>query len=69
MKTPSPPQPQPQQEISVRLTGASSPSVTWIDGRKFHTYAGSSTYLLPCDEEEIDRLHLLHFMVRFAIQG
>jgi hypothetical protein len=68
MKTP-PPQQQPQKEISVRLTGSSSPSVTWIDGRKFHTYAGSSTYLLPCDEEEIDRLHLLHFMVRFAIQG
>lgn len=60
--------PQPQKEISVHLAPSSSPSVTWIDGRKFHTYAGS-TYLLPCDEEEIDRLHLLHFMVRFAIQG
>ncbi|KAI8079770.1 uncharacterized protein BX664DRAFT_341416 [Halteromyces radiatus] len=42
--------------------------VIWIEGRKFHTCAASS-YILPCDEEEIDRLHLLHFMVRFAIQG
>ncbi|KAL0080404.1 hypothetical protein J3Q64DRAFT_1701745 [Phycomyces blakesleeanus] len=40
----------------------------WIAGRKFHQTLGSS-YLLPCDEEEIDRLHLQHFMVRFAIQG
>jgi hypothetical protein len=28
-----------------------------------------SEYLYPCDEEEIDRLHVKHFMVRFAIQG
>ncbi|KAI8067609.1 S-adenosyl-L-methionine-dependent methyltransferase [Gongronella butleri] len=44
------------------------PEIIWIDGRKFF---GShvSSYVLPCDEEEIDRLHLLHFMVRFAIQG
>ncbi|KAI9010354.1 hypothetical protein CLU79DRAFT_722930 [Phycomyces nitens] len=40
----------------------------WIAGRKFHQTLGSS-YLLPCDEEEINRLHLQHFMVRFAIQG
>jgi hypothetical protein len=36
--------------------------------RKYHQVAGSS-YLLPCDDEEIDRLHLQHFMIRFAIQG
>ncbi|KAI8048770.1 S-adenosyl-L-methionine-dependent methyltransferase [Gilbertella persicaria] len=36
--------------------------------RKYHHIEGS-TYLLPCDEEEVDRLHLQHFMVRFAIQG
>lgn len=36
--------------------------------RKYHDVNGSH-YLLPCDEEEVDRLHLAHFMVRFAIQG
>lgn len=36
--------------------------------RKYHQVSGSN-YLLPCDDEEIDRLHLQHFMVRFAIQG
>ncbi|ORX50883.1 S-adenosyl-L-methionine-dependent methyltransferase [Hesseltinella vesiculosa] len=42
--------------------------VVWHSGRKFFADHVSS-YILPCDEEEIDRLHLLHFMVRFAIQG
>lgn len=37
-------------------------------GRRFHNVEGSE-YLYPCDEEEIDRLHVMHFMVRFAIQG
>lgn len=36
--------------------------------RKYHQVPGSN-YLLPCDDEEIDRLHLQHFMIRFAIQG
>ncbi|KAI8992429.1 hypothetical protein BDB01DRAFT_778423 [Pilobolus umbonatus] len=36
--------------------------------RKYHLVA-DSTYILPCDDEEIDRLHLQHFMVRFTIQG
>jgi hypothetical protein len=38
------------------------------DNRKYHQVIGSN-YLLPCDDEEVDRLHLQHFMVRFAIQG
>lgn len=38
------------------------------DNRKYHQ-ANGSNYLLPCDDEEVDRLHLQHFMVRFAIQG
>ncbi|KAI7867636.1 S-adenosyl-L-methionine-dependent methyltransferase [Spinellus fusiger] len=46
----------------------SGPTCVWISGRKFHHTLGSS-YLLPCDDEEVDRLHLQHFMVRFAIQG
>jgi hypothetical protein len=38
------------------------------DKRKYHK-AANSNYLLPCDDEEVDRLHLQHFMIRFAIQG
>lgn len=38
------------------------------DKRKYHKVANSN-YLLPCDDEEVDRLHLQHFMIRFAIQG
>ena len=40
----------------------------WMSGRKYHLLP-SCPYMLPCDDDEIDRLHLLHFMVRFAIQG
>ncbi|KAG2228773.1 hypothetical protein INT48_008419 [Thamnidium elegans] len=47
-----------QQEQAYRLTGK----------RKYNHVTGSN-YLLPCDDEEIDRLHLQHFMIRFAIQG
>ncbi|CAO3694792.1 unnamed protein product [Rhizopus stolonifer] len=39
-----------------------------VQNRKYHKVNGSN-YLLPCDEEEVDRLHLQHFMIRFAIQG
>lgn len=49
---------QQQQVNSYRLQGK----------RKYHQVTGSN-YLLPCDDEEIDRLHLQHFMIRFAIQG
>lgn len=59
------------QDVSTRVKSElifNSNDVVWVDGRKFHSCPGSS-YILPCDEEEIDRLHLLHFMIRFAIQG
>ncbi|KAG2197520.1 hypothetical protein INT47_007129 [Mucor saturninus] len=49
---------QQQQVNSYKLQGK----------RKYHQVTGSN-YLLPCDDEEIDRLHLQHFMIRFAIQG
>ncbi|KAI8342622.1 S-adenosyl-L-methionine-dependent methyltransferase [Chlamydoabsidia padenii] len=60
-----------QQNNSIQVQSdrlIHSNEVIWMNGRKFHACPGSS-YILPCDEEEIDRLHLLHFMVRFAIQG
>lgn len=51
-------QQQQQQQCTYHLFG----------NRKYHHVDGS-TYLLPCDDEEVDRLHLQHFMIRFAIQG
>ncbi|KAI8380055.1 hypothetical protein BD560DRAFT_432297 [Blakeslea trispora] len=38
-------------------------------GERKYSHIKDSNYLLPCDEEEVDRLHLQHFMIRFAIQG
>ncbi|ORZ07833.1 S-adenosyl-L-methionine-dependent methyltransferase [Absidia repens] len=70
-RTPSNSHPSLPQDPAVIVDADSlihSNDTIWINGRKFHTCAGAS-YILPCDEEEIDRLHLLHFMVRFAIQG
>jgi hypothetical protein len=49
---------QQQQQCTYRSFG----------NRKYHQ-VNESTYLLPCDDEEVDRLHLQHFMIRFAIQG
>jgi hypothetical protein len=51
-------QQQQQQFSSYRIKGK----------RKYHQVTNSN-YLLPCDDEEVDRLHLQHFMIRFAIQG
>lgn len=54
---------------SFRLTASPEPEkYVWIAGKRFHNVEGSG-YLFPCDDEEIDRMHLQHFMVRFAIQG
>ncbi|ORY96684.1 S-adenosyl-L-methionine-dependent methyltransferase [Syncephalastrum racemosum] len=50
---------------SSHTSSSSSSTTTLVAGRRYQ----NQTYLLPCDDEEIDRLHLLHFMVRFAIQG
>jgi hypothetical protein len=54
---------------SFRLTTTPEPEkYVWIAGKRFHNVEGSG-YLFPCDDDEIDRMHLQHFMVRFAIQG
>ena len=50
------------------LAEPSETQYMWMAGRKYHQ-TPSSPYMLPCDEDEVDRLHLLHFMIRFAIQG
>ncbi|KAI8391346.1 uncharacterized protein BYT42DRAFT_556542 [Radiomyces spectabilis] len=62
------PQCPPPENTDQAVHPTDNNEYVWISGRKFHNTPGSA-YLLPCDEEEIDRLHLQHFMVRFAIQG
>ncbi|KAF9089669.1 hypothetical protein BGX23_006547 [Mortierella sp. AD031] len=45
-----------------------SPEYQWLDGRRYHNNA-SANYLLPNDIDEVDRLQLQHFILRYAIQG
>ncbi|KAI8142926.1 S-adenosyl-L-methionine-dependent methyltransferase [Fennellomyces sp. T-0311] len=54
--------------LSSQHTEPTETQYMWMAGRKYHQ-TPSSPYMLPCDEDEVDRLHLLHFMIRFAIQG
>ncbi|CAO3569605.1 unnamed protein product [Mortierella alpina] len=45
-----------------------SPDFQWLEGRRYHNTPGAS-YLLPNDIDEVDRLQLQHFILRYAIQG
>ncbi|KAG0264281.1 hypothetical protein BGZ95_003624 [Linnemannia exigua] len=45
-----------------------SPDYQWLDGRRYHNNADAN-YLLPNDIDEVDRLQLQHFILRYAIQG
>ncbi|KAI1317859.1 hypothetical protein EDD11_007661 [Mortierella claussenii] len=40
----------------------------WIDGRRHHNTEGAF-YVLPNDIDEMDRLHLQHYVVRHAFSG
>ncbi|CAG8450867.1 58_t:CDS:2 [Funneliformis mosseae] len=40
----------------------------YIDGRRFHNVQ-TSKYPLPNDDEECDRLHMQHFLMRYVWQG
>ena len=40
----------------------------FIDDRRFHN-AENSKYVLPNDDDEFDRLHLQHIVIRYAWQG
>ncbi|RIB25444.1 S-adenosyl-L-methionine-dependent methyltransferase [Gigaspora rosea] len=40
----------------------------YVDGRRFHNVK-ESVYTLPNDEEESDRLHLQHFLLRYIWQS
>lgn len=39
----------------------------FIDGRRFHNIRNSK-YMMPCDDDELDRLHVLHYICRFIWQ-
>ncbi|KAG0274363.1 hypothetical protein BGZ95_009868 [Linnemannia exigua] len=40
----------------------------WIDGRRHHNTDGAA-YIMPNDIDEMDRLHLQHFVIRHAFNG
>ncbi|CAG8561052.1 17192_t:CDS:2 [Funneliformis caledonium] len=40
----------------------------YIEGRRFNNFQ-TSKYVLPNDDEECDRLHMQHFLMRYAWQG
>ncbi|KAG0245378.1 hypothetical protein BGW41_000005 [Actinomortierella wolfii] len=50
----------PEEEESVE-------EFRFLYGRKYHNHP-SSRYVLPCDSEEIDRLHLQHYVLKLALQ-
>ncbi|KAG0269004.1 hypothetical protein DFQ27_005109 [Actinomortierella ambigua] len=54
-----------QSTTAVRASGR---NFRWIDGRRHHNHEGAP-YILPNDTEEMDRLHLQHYVVRHAFSG
>ncbi|KAG0369641.1 hypothetical protein BGZ54_009373 [Gamsiella multidivaricata] len=40
----------------------------WFDGRRYHNTEGA-VYMLPNDIDEMDRLHLQHYVIRHAFGG
>src|SRR6266542_213641 len=40
----------------------------FVDGRRYHN-AENSNYILPNDDDECDRLHMQHFVFRYAWQS
>src|SRR6266542_3559707 len=43
-------------------------SFRFVNGRRYHN-AGNSKYILPNDNDECDRLHMQHFVFRYAWQS
>lgn len=46
------------------LDYVSNDEYRFIGGRRFHN-VGNSKYLLPCDDDELDRLHFQHYICRY----
>ena len=51
-----------------RLVADTTNSFRFIDGRRYHN-AENSKYPLPNDDDECDRLHIQHFILRYVWQG
>jgi len=67
------------KKIKKKRSGSQSPKPTedvdadkddfrFINGRRYHN-AENSNYILPNDDEECDRLHTQHFVLKHAYQG
>src|SRR6266542_2420985 len=52
----------------ANTTNSNNEVFRFIDGRRYHNEKNSS-YSLPNDDDECDRLHLQHFVLRYALQG
>lgn len=44
------------------------PDFRWMEGRKHHAVKGSS-YFLPQDNQEVDRLVMQHYLVKAIFEG
>ncbi|CAO3592828.1 unnamed protein product [Absidia cylindrospora] len=55
----------PPSSNSISQTSSSMTEYTMINGRTFINTA-HSRYFLPCDEDECDRLIVLHFLLKYA---
>ncbi len=52
----------------VDTTNSNKEVFRFIDGRRYHNVENSN-YSLPNDDDECDRLHLQHLVLRYAFQG
>ncbi|RIB14827.1 S-adenosyl-L-methionine-dependent methyltransferase [Gigaspora rosea] len=57
-----------QEDDSLDSQSKKQTEFQYIDGRRFHN-AKNVVYHLPIDEDEIDRLHIQHFLIRYIWQS
>src|SRR6266542_435008 len=57
-----------KQEELEDTTDITQESFRFINGRRYHN-AENSEYILPNDDDECDRLHMQHFVFRYAWQS
>ena len=58
----------PDVAVVANTTNSNKEVFRFIDGRRYHNVENSN-YCLPNDDDECDRLHLQHFVLRYAWQG
>ncbi|KAF0449615.1 S-adenosyl-L-methionine-dependent methyltransferase [Gigaspora margarita] len=57
-----------QEDVSSDSQNKKQTEFRYIDGRRFHN-AENVVYHLPNDEDEADRLHIQHFLIRYIWQS